>query len=539
MLDEAIRHYLISNYGTYSYAQACKKFDITVEEIQCVLKEAGRSKKCPYAKRTYENKLEIAEYRKSHGITTTASYFCTSGNVVERIVTELGITAPDRSMILKTARIEHYGSLEQYKQEMTEKARQTSQQRYGIDNYAKTFESKQKARKTSIRKYGVGNPMQNTNVKAKLKKTNMKKYGVPWGLANKDVIQKRVDTNNKRWGGCGWASARLRSICEQTFRERYGAYHWRGSDELTSKVNKTCQQKHQVDWPCQYPEVKMMANDSKPNQYFASLLDANNILYTREFGLGRRSYDFKVNNTLVEIDPAATHNSTWGVFNCSATPKTYHRDKTQLAIDNGYRCIHVFDWDNPVQIVNLLEERERIYARKCTVQLVDVKEEKQFLRDNHLQGYVKSDVCIGLYANGTLVAIMSFGTPRYNNNFQFELLRYCSIKNIVGGAEKLFAHFVHNYNPTSIVSYCDLSKFVGTTYIKLGFKLQSINIAAHWYNMYTHKHFTDNLVRQRGVDQLLGTNYGKGTSNEEILVSLKFVKIYDAGQATYVWKSVE
>lgn len=539
MLDESIKHYLISNYGTYSYAQVCKDFDVTIEEIQHTLKEAGRHKKCSYAKRTYENKLEIAEYRKTHGSAATASYFCTSGDVVERIATELGITVPERSTVLKTARIEHFGSLEQYKNKMTSRARQTSQQRYGVDNYAKTSESKQKARETSIHKYGVDNPMQNSSVKQKLNQTNIIKYGVPWGLANKNVIQKRINTNNERWGGCGWASKELRSKYEQTFYERYGSHHWKGSNELTDKVNKTCQQKHGVDWPCQYPDVKTMSNDSKPNQYFARLLDAKNISYTREFGLGRKSYDFKVNNTLIEIDPAATHNSTWGVLNCPATSKTYHRDKTQLAIDNGYRCIHVFDWDNPNLIVNLLEDRARIYARKCTVNLVEKEQERKFLKNNHLQGYVKSDVCIGLYTNDTLVAIMSFGHPRYNNNFQYELLRYCSIKNIVGGAEKLFSYFCCKYSPKSIISYCDLSKFTGNTYIKLGFELQSVNVSAHWYNMYTHKHFTDNLVRQRGVDQLLGTNYGKGTSNEELLTALKFVKIYDAGQATYVWKSVE
>ena len=54
--------------------------------------------------------------------------------------------------------------------------------------------------------------------------------------------------------------------------------------------------------------------------------------------------------------------------------------------------------------------------------------------------------------------------------------------------------------------------------------------------MSTKKHFTDNLVRQRGIDQLLGTNYGKGTSNEELLRENGFVEIYDAGQSTFTIK---
>ena len=43
-------------------------------------------------------------------------------------------------------------------------------------------------------------------------------------------------------------------------------------------------------------------------------------------------------------------------------------------------------------------------------------------------------------------------------------------------------------------------------------------------------------MRQRGVDQLLGTDYGKGTSNEALLLEHDFVEIFDCGQATYIWQ---
>ena len=48
-------------------------------------------------------------------------------------------------------------------------------------------------------------------------------------------------------------------------------------------------------------------------------------------------------------------------------------------------------------------------------------------------------------------------------------------------------------------------------------------------------HITDNLLRQRGFDQLFGTSYGKGTSNRELMLEHGFVEIYDAGQSVYEW----
>jgi len=37
----------------------------------------------------------------------------------------------------------------------------------------------------------------------------------------------------------------------------------------------------------------------------------------------------------------------------------------------------------------------------------------------------------------------------------YELLRFVSNTNVLGGASKLFSYFVKNYNPTNIISYAD------------------------------------------------------------------------------------
>ena len=132
---------------------------------------------------------------------------------------------------------------------------------------------------------------------------------------------------------------------------------------------------------------------------------------------------------------------------------------------------------------------------------------------------------------------MTFGSPRYNRNYEFELLRLCSNTNysIVGGASKLFKHFVDTVNPGSIISYCDRSKFTGSVYEKIGMSFVRDTEPNKVWSKGTVR-ITDNLLRQRGFDQLFNTDYGKGTSNEELMIEHGWLPVYDCGQRVYEWR---
>ena len=308
-------------------------------------------------------------------------------------------------------------------------------------------------------------------------------------------------------------------------------------DAILSKRIPTCMERYGVPYACMRDEARNYSNDSKPNLAFAKLLSDNGIEYSREFPIGRFSYDFKIGNILVEINPTATHNSTMNIFDREPLDKDYHYNKSLLAFENGYRCIHVFDWDNVDLIINQLKKRETVYARNCELKEVDSSTAREYLNTYHLQGFCKSDINIGLFNNGELVSIMTFGYPRYNKHYQYELLRLCSHKHVIGGAEKMFKYFLDNYSPKSIISYCDFGKFNGNVYRRLGFSYKGISVGKHWYNIFTGKHITDNLLRQLGADKLIGTNFGKGTDNESILISNYFLEVFDAGQQTYIFEN--
>lgn len=310
------------------------------------------------------------------------------------------------------------------------------------------------------------------------------------------------------------------------------------SPESLEKARQTCLERYGVEWACQRQDARLKGQNSTANIEFENLLKENKIEYEREFPIGSYSYDFKIGKYFIEIDPYATHNSTWGIRSNSPKSSNYHKQKSDLAKKHGYFCVHKFDWDDSQKIIELLRQKQQIGARECQIREVSKEDAEKFIDYYHLQGYAKDNIRLGLYYADTLVSLMTFGKPRYNKKYEYELIRYCSILAVAGGSEKLFNYFIKSYKPTSVISYCDEAKFTGKTYTKLGFKcIRNGRPAKHWYNPKTKQHVTDNLLRQRGFDQLFKTNYGKGTSNETLMLEAGFVEVYDCGQATYVWKT--
>ena len=308
--------------------------------------------------------------------------------------------------------------------------------------------------------------------------------------------------------------------------------------ESLEKARQTCLEKYGVDWACQRQEARLKGQNSQSNTEFENKLKKLNIEYSREFPISTYSYDFKIGNYLIEIDPYATHNSTWGIRNNKPKDSKYHINKSQLAIDNGYFCIHLFDWDDTDKILNKFKIKQDISADACELKEISTAEAKEFLNIYHPQNYTNAKVCLGLYYNDELVEVMTFGKPRFNKKYEWELLRLCAKPgyHILNGKTKLLEYFKDVYTPNNIIVYCDLSKLSGKIYEDLNFTLlKKAQPSLHWYNPKTNTHITNTFLWAKGFDRLFGTDYGKQENNNKLMLEHGFVEIYDCGQATYVW----
>lgn len=408
------------------------------------------------------------------------------------------------------------------------------------------------------------------------------KYGISGSTLNRFLKENNIHKSKKqaallgvqnaykRAGGKEAYDARVRANIVETFVSKYGSY-----DAYREHVSNACKAAWTIDLKARQSEwiknnyhnspeklehakevrretnierygvpntysLADFTNNSKVNVEFGKFLTSIGVDFEPEYRViidtVQYRFDFKCGNTLLELNPWPFHNSTFTPNGATPVDKDYHRRKTQAGVDAGFRVINIWDWDNKDLVVNLLRNRSRCYARQCIVKEIDRNIAAKFINEYHLQGYTNDKIRIGLYYKDELVSVMTFGKPRYNRKYEYELVRYCSSWNIVGGAEKLFNYFLKQHNPQSIVSYCDKSKFRGDVYTSLGFSEVGTSVSKHWYNINTHKHILDSSLRMKGFDLLFGDEYGcfgKGTSNEELMRAHGFVEIYDAGQTTY------
>jgi hypothetical protein len=173
-----------------------------------------------------------------------------------------------------------------------------------------------------------------------------------------------------------------------------------------------------------------------------------------------------------------------------------------------------------------------IYARKCTIRDITYQEEYEFLEREHLQGHSKSSVKLGLFHNDELVSVMSFSKPNASKGQSkregtWELLRFCSSTNIVGGASKLLSHFVKKYDPLAIISFCDLRWGTGVVYSELGFEKTSTSKPGYWYfkgNKRVHRYG----LRKRKDEPRDVTEY-------ELRLSEGYHRIWDCGHSKWTW----
>lgn len=374
-------------------------------------------------------------------------------------------------------------------------------------------------RKTSLDKYGTVAPGNNKEAREKSKKTMLDRYGVEYAMQSEE----------------------LRDKAKAALIEKYGVDNASKSQELVDKRIETNIQRHGHPAAFMLPENQSHSPISKTNKRFAEKLERIGIHYIFEKRVHHKYYDLYLPdlNTLIEIDPTYTHNSYHNHYLDSGLDKYYHRDKSKLAEENGYRCIHIFDWDDQDLIVEMLNPNKHIIgARECEIYRLNNSVGNKFLSQYHFNGTGRLQILyLGLIYKSEVVQVMSFGKSRYNTNHSNELIRMCNHPKykVLGGFEKLFRYATVNYGINDMITYCDYSKFSGLSDINLGMNFVKTNPPSLIWSRENNR-ITEHMIIQVGFENLL-EKVDKLQDKDMNMLDNGWLPIYDCGKRVYSYSS--
>ena len=220
--------------------------------------------------------------------------------------------------------------------------------------------------------------------------------------------------------------------------------------------------------------------------------------------------------------------------------KNYHLKKYNLCKNKGIRLISIWEWEilkdkDKIKnfVKNLILEKKKFFARKLKIKEVSIEDQKSFLKDNHLQGYVSCSLALGLYKDNELTQIMTLRAKDKKNKI-FEIGRLATKigYSVIGGAERLFKNLQKMVDFQEIISYNNMDKFTGEVYERLGMKYESISIPYGWIidGRYLPRYATQK-------SKLIKQGYDKNLSESEIMRSEGFEKIYFTGVSKFVLKN--
>lgn len=456
--------------------------------------------------------------------------------------------------------------------EIKEKQHQTMIRRYGGYTLESQSLLKDKRNQTMIDRYGAPYTWQSSILRTKIAETNLIRYGVANPQQSKEIKKKTIAATLVKYGETNFMKTKAG---REMLKNDWNLHH----DERVIAIREGIKNKYGVNNVMLIPEIQKKASINRAksvyinansvdnyepisnvNKQVADMMKQFGMEVEFEFPVGTRNYDFNIKGTniLIEVDPTFTHatcnekirtmkngvivdyKKSWpkGVI---SIPRDSQLKKTLNAEENGYRCVHIFQWDNVTKIFDMLKKTQTIYARKCSILTVDKKTADAFTDLYHIQGKTKGqEINIGLYYQCELVEIMTFGKPRYNKHYDYELLRLCTKSGVtvVGGASKLFTYATRKLKLDNIISYCDRAKFNGNVYNQIGMKLKQISEPQEIWSR-GQKFITANTLRWRGFDKLVGEKEGKvfglGTSNEQLMLDDGWLPVFDCGQYVFEW----
>ena len=402
----------------------------------------------------------------------------------------------------KQALIEKYGvDNAQKNKEIRQKTERTNVERYGnktylvsetgkshidsimLDKYGTTVPLRnetirQKWKQTNLEKYGVDNPAQSEEIKKKMRENSRIKYGTDYPAQSEIVKQKTRDTFIRNYGvdNC-FKSREIIDKIQNNFYNKYGAHGVMHVDEISARIRETNMKRYGVPYYVMLPNVaKSSGRISKINREISRKLHEANIFNQLEYTVGRKSYDIYIpqGNILIEVNPSYTHSTVGNHWNSVGLDKNYHLHKSVNAEDNGYRCIHLWDWDCVSKFIANMTVKNTIY-NKLTPEIIDSSEALEFIKKYSLYEIdCYNTTFIGIRYLSKLICLIGFKCDDIIlNTWSIVCIEHRFNYNVYNGYKNILDYFIVTYTPSKLTAYADYSKSNGEMLENLGFEYTS------------------------------------------------------------------
>lgn len=466
----------------------------------------------------------------------------------------------------KTTITDRYGEDGLADASIVQKRKKTNMERYGVDNPFQHEDFVEKYQKTMKERYGTSNVWDIEGVREKYESTIKERYGETSYVKTEEFLDKSRNTNNERYGVDFYVqSEQFKEKSKRTMKDRYGKEHYSQihidddilevlSDEsimgdiydeagfvrkMASRLNvdkKTISRRLKSHGIHVNNVISSSIKENDMCAYIESIYDGK-ILTSDSSVIAPKHLDVH----LPEIGVAFEFN---GLYWHSSKFKSndYHQRKSIDCMEKGVQLFHIWedDWDNNREVVKKLIKRavgvveeERIWARKCYfTDEVTYAEVRDILENNHIQGTIKNGIRVGLRDKATeeLVACCLFSDKGYG---EFELTRYATTKNVVGGLSKILSHFKKIRECKKIVSFARLDVSHGDLYEKTGFTKVHITAPSLWYfDSSASVRLPRHSFMKHKLPSILD-DFDEELTEKENMIKHGLVPIYDAGMIKY------
>lgn len=404
------------------------------------------------------------------------------------------------------------------KKNILSKTKKTKLERYGDENYR----NDEKIKKTCLEKYGVDNPRKSPEITAKILQTKIKNS--PFST----YIQTHLPETTIE---C--------LLNEEWFKDAITEI---GTYQLSKVLD--CSYQTIVNF-CKRYDINL--NSKSVSFEEEEVFNFIKSIYSGKIERNKRDviHPYEIDLYLPELKFAIEYNGLyWHSFNFveDMEQRNYHKKKSEMCKKKGIFLYTLFsnEWQQNTQAVRsflknkLQKNKIKIGARQTKIIKPFLSEVKKFYNNNHLQGYTKS--CYKNYAltyKDEIVSMMSFSKSRFNNNFDWELIRFAVLNehNIIGAASKLLNTFMKE-NVGSIISYSDNRYSEGNLYKTLGFDhIGDIN--PQYYYVRGNKIFNRMNFQKKKLAKIKDFDFNTNLTEAENMFNNGYRRIWDCGKIAW------